>query len=140
MHFSLKSIVNYFVSYFLFTVIAIDIDSKKIDLAQNNARVYGVADKIEFIVGDFFQLADILKADVVFLSPPWGGPAYLSQPVYELEELLQPVPLSQLLAAARKISLNVAAFLPKNSNTYAVSFHHYTTSINYLFFFFLAGT
>lgn len=78
-------------------------------------------DKIQFIVGDFFQLADSLKADIVFLSPPWGGPTYLSQPVYELEEMLLPVPLSQLLAAARKISLDVAVFLPKNSNTYAVS-------------------
>ncbi|XP_018566583.1 uncharacterized protein LOC108907402 isoform X2 [Anoplophora glabripennis] len=101
-------------------VIAIDIDPKKIELAQNNAKVYGVADKIQFIVGDFFQLADSLKADKVFLSPPWGGPTYLNQPMYELEEMLQPVPLSQLLAAARKISLNLAVFLPKNSNTYAL--------------------
>lgn len=123
----------------MFVVIAIDIDPKKIDLAQNNAKVYGVRDKIEFIVGDFFQLADTLKADVVFLSPPWGGPAYLSQPVYELEEMLQPVPLSQLLAAARKISLNVAAFLPKNSNTYAVCIYQCSGSSK-LCFFFLAGT
>ncbi|KAJ8925194.1 hypothetical protein NQ315_001380 [Exocentrus adspersus] len=99
-------------------VIAIDIDAKKIDLARNNAKVYGVTNKIDFIVGDFFQLADTLIADVVFLSPPWGGPAYLGQPIYELEEMLQPVPLSQLLATARKISMNVAAFLPRNSNTY----------------------
>lgn len=107
--------------FFHFPVIAIDIDPKKIELAQNNAKVYGVETKIDFIVGDFFKLADSLKADVVFLSPPWGGPAYLNEPVYELEEMLQPFPLSVLLAAARKISLNVAAFLPRNSNTYAVS-------------------
>jgi 23S rRNA G2445 N2-methylase RlmL len=54
----------------LFLVIAIDIDPVKIELAKHNASVYGVSDRIEFIVGDFFQLAPSLKADVVFLSPP----------------------------------------------------------------------
>lgn len=51
-------------------VIAIDIDPVKIELARHNASVYGVADRIEFIVGDFFQVAPSLKADVIFLSPP----------------------------------------------------------------------
>ena len=36
-------------------VVAIDIDPIKIDAAKNNAKIYGVEDKIEFIVGDFFQ-------------------------------------------------------------------------------------
>lgn len=45
-------------------------------MAKHNAAVYGVQDRIEFIVGDFVALADTLKADVVFLSPPWGGPQY----------------------------------------------------------------
>lgn len=42
----------------------------KIELARNNAKVYGVDDRIEFIVGNFMELAPSLKADVVFLSPP----------------------------------------------------------------------
>lgn len=46
-------------------------------MAKHNATIYGVADRIEFIVGDFLTLADSLKADVIFLSPPWGGPQYL---------------------------------------------------------------
>eukprot|EP00092_Neocalanus_flemingeri_P021800 GFUD01023649.1.p1 GENE.GFUD01023649.1~~GFUD01023649.1.p1 ORF type:complete len:260 (+),score=69.24 GFUD01023649.1:39-818(+) len=58
-------------------VIAVDIDSDKIAMAKHNARVYGVEDKIEFIVGDFFKIVPNLKADVVFLSPPWGGPKYI---------------------------------------------------------------
>jgi predicted O-methyltransferase YrrM len=37
-------------------VIAIDIDPHKIQLARQNAAVYGVEDRIEFIVGDFFQV------------------------------------------------------------------------------------
>ena len=37
-------------------VIAIDIDPTKIELARLNAQIYGVADRIEFIVGDFFEV------------------------------------------------------------------------------------
>lgn len=64
-------------SVFFFAVIAIDIDPKKIELARHNASVYNVEDRIEFIVGDFLELAPSLKGDVVFLSPPWGGPQYV---------------------------------------------------------------
>ncbi|ENN73511.1 hypothetical protein YQE_09762, partial [Dendroctonus ponderosae] len=98
-------------------VIAVDVDPKKIELAKNNAEVYGVSDKIDFIIGDFFSLADTLKADAVFLSPPWGGIAYAKQAVYDLESMLQPVGFSSLYAAAAKISKNIIAFLPRNSNT-----------------------
>lgn len=52
-------------------VIAIDIDPKKIEMAKHNAAIYGVQDKIEFIIGNYFDLIEGLKADVVFLSPPW---------------------------------------------------------------------
>ena len=48
-----------------FHVIAIDIDPKKIEYARNNARVYGVEDRIDFIVGDFFQLAPTFKVGQV---------------------------------------------------------------------------
>lgn len=83
--------------------------------------MYGVSDKIDFIIGDFFALVDTLKADAVFLSPPWGGMTYTEQPVYDLESMLQPVPFSSLFRAATKISKNVIAFLPRNSNTATVS-------------------
>ncbi|XP_060534560.1 uncharacterized protein LOC132706978 isoform X2 [Cylas formicarius] len=102
-------------------VVAIDIDPKKIELARNNARVYNVEHKIDFIVGDFFHLADNLKADVVFLSPPWGGPSYLNQSVYDLEEMLQPVAFTKLYETALRITSNVAAFLPRNSNTFKLA-------------------
>ncbi|KAL6954994.1 hypothetical protein U1Q18_042880 [Sarracenia purpurea var. burkii] len=42
-------------------VVAIDIDPQKVELALNNAKVYGVEDYIDFIVGDFVQLALALK-------------------------------------------------------------------------------
>ena len=72
-------------------------------------------------MGDFFQLAGGLKADVVFFSPPWGGPSYLREPVYDLESMLQPFPISKLLEVGRAITSNIAVFLPKNSNAFLVS-------------------
>lgn len=64
-----------------------DIDPQKIEFARQNARVYGVEDLIEFIVGDFFEIAPTLKADTVFLSPPWGGPDYAKEVEYDLDRL-----------------------------------------------------
>lgn len=58
------------------------------ELARQNASVYGVEDRIEFIVGDYMRIAPRLQADVVFLSPPWGGPQYLSADVFDLENMM----------------------------------------------------
>ncbi|CAO3566703.1 unnamed protein product [Mortierella alpina] len=66
-------------------VIAIDIDPVRLECAKNNARVYGVEDRIEFICGDYMTLIPRLKADAVFLSPPWGGPGYLAQDEFDLK-------------------------------------------------------
>uniref|UniRef100_A0A0C9R6W2 Trimethylguanosine synthase n=1 Tax=Fopius arisanus TaxID=64838 RepID=A0A0C9R6W2_9HYME len=98
-------------------VIAIDIDPSKIELAKNNARVYGVEDRIDFIVGDFFHLADKLIADVVFLSPPWGGPDYLHHETYDLNSVFKPSGGMKVFNTARKISEHVAYFLPRNIDT-----------------------
>mgnify|MGYP001807197163 CR=1 FL=1 len=57
-------------------VIAVEISAERLAMAQHNARLYGVEHKIEFICGDFFDVAPTLAADGVFLSPPWGGPLY----------------------------------------------------------------
>lgn len=97
-------------------VIAIDIDPLKIEMAKHNAGVYGVADKIEFIVGNYMELAASLVADAVFLSPPWGGPEYLKNDVYDIEEFLIPVPATELMAVSRRISPNICIYLPRNSN------------------------
>ena len=95
-------------------VIAIDIDEKKIELAKHNARVYGVEDRIDFIVGDFMELSDSLTADAVFLSPPWGGPEYLNRKSYSLKYMTPNG--KNIYEAARKITENVAFFLPRNIN------------------------
>ncbi|CAL5037224.1 unnamed protein product [Urochloa decumbens] len=93
-------------------VVAVEIDPRKVELAAHNARVYGVEDRIEFVVGDFFHLAPSLKADLVFLSPPWGGPSYIQAPVYTLD-MLKPKDGYTTFQAAQKIAPNVIMFLPR---------------------------
>jgi trimethylguanosine synthase len=65
-------------------VIAIDNDLTRLRLARHNALQLGVADRIEFILGDYTDFARSWSknrqytgkgsdmVDVVFLSPPWG--------------------------------------------------------------------
>ncbi|XP_062228302.1 uncharacterized protein LOC133926388 [Phragmites australis] len=93
-------------------VVAVEIDPHKVALAAHNAMVYGVEDRIEFVVGDFFRLAPFLRADLVFLSPPWGGPSYIQAPVYTLD-MLKPKDGYAIFQAAQKIAPNIIMFLPR---------------------------
>ncbi|XP_019436951.1 PREDICTED: trimethylguanosine synthase-like [Lupinus angustifolius] len=97
-------------------VIAIDIDPLKIDYARHNAAIYRVENRIEFIVGDSFLLAPRLKADTVFLSPPWGGPEYNKVKTYDMKTMLRPYDGQTLFNAAKKIAPRIVMFLPKNVN------------------------
>lgn len=65
-----------------------DIDPVKLELAYNNAQVYGVADQIEFIRADYMCIATDLNADAVFLSPPWGGPDYVSADIFDIKTMM----------------------------------------------------
>lgn len=96
-------------------VIAVDIDPVKIELARHNAEVYGVADRIEFIQGDYMQLAPTMKADVVFLSPPWGGPQYLTADVFDLETMVA-LNTFEIVKMSRLITSNIALFVPRNTD------------------------
>jgi len=100
-------------------VLAVDIDPVKIMLAGNNARVYSVEDKIEFFQGDFLQLAKSLEvfrnADVVFFSPPWGGPSYLNEPVYKLSSI-EPDIKETLSVIREHITENIALLVPRTTD------------------------
>ncbi|KAM1312823.1 hypothetical protein ACFX2F_016932 [Malus domestica] len=95
-------------------VIAIDIDPTKIDYAQRNAAIYGVDDRIDFITGDFFRLAPKLKADTVFLSPPWGGPGYAKVETYDMKTMLKPHDGYFLFNIAKEVASRIVMFLPRN--------------------------
>ena len=102
-------------------VIAIDINEKKIAMAQWNAQVYGVSDKIEFICGDIFEVMHILqmrfrqsnneKIQAIYMSPPWGGPAYIDQPVYQIDQIPG---ILGLMQKCRQLTANIVVYLPRN--------------------------
>ncbi|KAM6920113.1 trimethylguanosine synthase [Lycodopsis pacificus] len=96
-------------------VLAIDIDPVRLDLARHNATVYNVADRIDFLQGDFLQLAPRLHGDVVFLSPPWGGPNYLTAEVFDIKTMMQPEGF-EIFRLAKLISDNIVYFLPRNAD------------------------
>ena len=101
-------------------VIAIDIDPTKIAAARHNAKIYGVHDRIEFIVGDAIAFMGTLRpgaVDVVYLSPPWGGPVYLEAEAYDVKATIQigGCDGEELFRKARRVTRNVAYFLPRTS-------------------------
>lgn len=114
-------------------VIALDVSPTRLALARHNAEIYGVADRIEFIQADYLSFieTEVLKSkprkiDVIFLSPPWGGPSYLDGPVqdqtpvegehppYHLSSI-QPIHGAELFRRSRVVTSNIAYFLPRNT-------------------------
>lgn len=131
-------------------VIALDTSPTRLALARHNAQIYGVADRIEFVLSDYISFANAYlslssdspqaskrKIDVVFLSPPWGGPSYLSgtpnsamsspqknspeklssvesHPSYSLSSI-QPIHGAALFRLSRRITQNIAYYLPRNA-------------------------
>nr|XP_046264693.1 trimethylguanosine synthase isoform X2 [Scatophagus argus] len=96
-------------------VLAIDINRKRLDLARHNAGVYGVTDRIDFLQGDFLHLAPQLRGDVVFLSPPWGGPDYLTAEVFDIKTMMEPDGF-EIFRLSKLISDNIVYFLPRNAD------------------------
>ena len=144
---------------FLYAVIALDTSATRLALARHNAQIYGVADRIEFILSDYISFAksylslpslskplsgnshQARKIDVVFLSPPWGGPSYLAgshddnsaasqttpglpptsgHPTYSISSI-SPIPGAQLFSLTRRITRNIAFYLPRNTRLEEVS-------------------
>lgn len=107
-------------------VCACDIDDGRLRLAQKNAQVYGVADKIEWLCVDSIQLLQQPKPKaqeyaVCLLSPPWGGPDYLNRPVFHLEDIRLPsndevIDGFELLRLALRSCPNVIYLLPRNTS------------------------
>ena len=131
-------------------VVCMDLDALRLDLAQHNAAIYGVAGRVDFVCGDFLRVSErrapatrsteargaltwplapptpTLRvshslqsrfaggaADLVFLSPPWGGPEYLASERFDPHEL-GGLDGRAVLAAARRMAPRAALFLPRN--------------------------
>jgi trimethylguanosine synthase len=69
-------------------VYAVDLDKQRLSKARHNAGIYNRSN-IEFIAGDFLQLASTLTADAVYLDPPWGGPSFRHKPAFYLNDFSQ---------------------------------------------------
>ncbi|KAI1072174.1 hypothetical protein LB507_002873 [Fusarium sp. FIESC RH6] len=110
-------------------VISIERDPSTLACAQNNSKVYGVEPGlITWILGDSFEYLDRLinrpeelhpdlrvnlDETVLFASPPWGGPGYRTDEVFNLYNM-QPYNLEDLHNAYNR--LDHALFLPRTSD------------------------
>lgn len=109
-------------------VIGLEIDAATLACAQNNAAVYGVADRITWVLGDNFtymelllnapdRLSEDIRVDVattaVFASPPWGGPGYRTDEIFDLCTM-EPYSLAQLHGAYKV--MDHALYLPRTSD------------------------
>lgn len=106
-------------------VYALDYNTDNIKCTLHNAALYGVDQKVHPIEFDWGKVQSSKgsrlllylneRVDVVFASPPWGGPSYTSQKVYNLDDLM-PLNIEDLLRTCFEISNNVCLFLPRTSD------------------------
>lgn len=95
-------------------VVAIEIDKKKADYLRKNAKVYEVQEKIKVVRGDFFEKAESVgPVDLIFLSPPWGGPDYQESDVFVMLDMVSPA-LSSTLSLCSTLTSSVFLYMPRN--------------------------
>ena len=93
-------------------VTAIELDPTRLEMARYNARLFGVADSIEFIHGDALEILPTSPGDTVFPSPPWGGPEYTRRDLFTLSCFSPPG--DRILEAVLQTKKNIVMQLPKN--------------------------
>jgi RNA cap guanine-N2 methyltransferase len=77
------------------TVTAIEGDAQRLRMARHNAALYRVERRITFVHGDARELVPSLRADLLFVDPPWGRS-------YDKTRLsLAEMPLLELMLAQR---------------------------------------
>lgn len=87
-------------------VIAVDLEAEKINCARENAAVYGVNEKMEFMVGDAFL--NIKPADAFFLDPDrnLGGFTKTRSFLNSSPSLLEILP--KLLSVTKNIAVKIS--------------------------------
>lgn len=105
-------------------VSAIELSPERMEILKNNARVYGAEANTTFVLGDFFEAAPRIRADAVFLAPPWGGPTYKREVEFDPEALAGgAMRLSDILRICfEKCGVRGAiCFLPRNAKLRALA-------------------
>ncbi|KAK4401898.1 Trimethylguanosine synthase [Sesamum angolense] len=82
-------------------VVAVDVDPNKVQLAFHNAKIYGVEDYIDFIVGDFFPACTFLK-----------GTSFIRNSGSEIAVWVKHN--HSLFQVAQAITPNIIMYLPRN--------------------------
>ncbi|GJQ15695.1 hypothetical protein GpartN1_g7486.t1 [Galdieria partita] len=97
-------------------VIAIENVYTRLLDAKHNAEIYDVANKIDFILGDAFQIfpSFIGKVDVMFIAPPWGGPNYENGDFFNFGRFQYG--LSEIVDTFLQVTDNLAISLPRSSS------------------------
>ncbi|KAF2760692.1 RNA methylase family protein [Pseudovirgaria hyperparasitica] len=108
-------------------VFAVELDPHVLKCAKNNAAVYGVDDKITWRHGDCFDVIEkcfqkILPEAVIFASPPWGGPSYMADDIFDLSTM-EPYSLSDIYNPFAKVARDIALYLPRTSNLNQLATH-----------------
>lgn len=93
-------------------VISLDLEPSRLAMAQHNARVYGLEDRIRFIQGDVFKLLHRLEFDCVYLDPPWGAIDAWERPRFGLTDFTPPV--DKLVASMLSRAPHVLISVPPN--------------------------
>jgi trimethylguanosine synthase len=104
------------------TVISIEKDASVMACAQHNAEIYGVFDKITWINDDCFSYLSsnpLSQAEtVIFASPPWGGPGYRTDEIFNLATMA-PYSVKEIHSAC--MGMETALFLPRTSDLRQIS-------------------
>jgi trimethylguanosine synthase len=99
-------------------IIAIERDASVLACAQHNASIYGVFAKITWIHDDCFSFVPSNpeiepSKTVIFASPPWGGPGYRTDEIFNLATM-QPYSLKQIHDICKM--MDCALYLPRTSD------------------------
>jgi hypothetical protein len=118
-------------------VFAVDLDPTKAEMARHNTAIYypgarsdqckqSTAGNCTFITDDVYNVLNSLPdvpanaaepapdtcADLIVLSPPWGGPEYIESSIFDLSTLPSGSGVDLLILALRK-SRHCCAVLPR---------------------------
>ena len=94
-------------------VYAIDISESTLNMCKNNCKVYHCENNIKFIHSDFLEMKNKIKADYIFLSPPWGGTEYKKSDIYSIKKFMHP-DITEIIRVSLNVADNILFFLPRN--------------------------
>ena len=113
-------------------VIAVDTNADRLHMAQHNAQIYNAVHGIDFVLGDVFLVAPRLRPDLIFVSPPWGGPHYTYQDYMTLDSDLGHFILEmvKIMECPEMRDAQMMLYLPRNFDLSSLLAHLDSLSVN----------